>query len=70
MKSTIFNFVAAWKEVKVQTIENGWSNLFDDQEKDVDLEGLEAPDFCTAIQNNIGEEIAEEDMMDAVVRNG
>ncbi|XP_022913914.2 tigger transposable element-derived protein 7-like [Onthophagus taurus] len=63
LKSTIFNFAAAWKEVKVETIKNGWANLFDDRDTDIDLEGLEAPDFCTAVLNNIGEEVAEEDML-------
>lgn len=64
LKSTIFNFAAAWKEVKEQTLKNGWKNLFDGQDADIDLEGLEVSDFCRTIHNNIGGEVAEEDILE------
>lgn len=64
LKSAIFNFASAWEEVNVQTIENAWRKLFSDQEPVIDLEGLEVPDFCKTIQNNAGEEVAKEDILE------
>lgn len=63
LKSAIFNFAAAWKEVKMQTLENGWKNLLDDEDAELDLEGLEVTDYCRTIQNIGVEEAAEEDVL-------
>ena len=49
LKSTFFNFAS---EVKEQTLKNGLKYLFDSQDVDVDLEGLEVSDFCGTIHNN------------------
>ena len=50
LKSTIFNFAAAWKEVKEQTLKNGLKNFFDGQDPKKDLEGLE-------VSNSLGKYI-------------
>lgn len=43
-KLAIFNFVVAWKEVEVKTLKNGWKDLLDDEDADLDLEELEVTD--------------------------
>lgn len=62
LKLAIFNFAVAWKEVEVQTLKNGWKNLLDDEDADLDLEELEVTDYGRAIQN-IGGGVAEEDIV-------
>jgi hypothetical protein len=36
IKSTIFNFAAAWKEMKTMTLANGWTKLLHDMEPEND----------------------------------
>lgn len=60
LKLAIFNFVVAWKEVEVKTLKNGWKDLLDDEDADLDLEELEVTDQGRTIQN-IGGEVTEKD---------
>lgn len=48
--------------MEVQTLKNGWKNLLDDEDADLDLEELEVTDYGRAIQN-IGGGVAEEDIV-------
>jgi hypothetical protein len=37
IKSTVFNFAAAWKEIKTTTLANGWTKLLQDTEPENDF---------------------------------
>lgn len=46
--------------MKVQTLKNGWKDLLDNEDADLDSEGLKVTDYCRTVQNMGGEEVAEE----------
>jgi hypothetical protein len=50
IKSTIFNFAAAWKEMKTMTLANGWTKLLRNTGPENDLKGFETSDFHTIIK--------------------
>jgi hypothetical protein len=50
IKSAIFNFAAAWKEMKTTTLANGWTNLLQDTEPENDFKGFETYDFHAIIK--------------------
>jgi hypothetical protein len=41
IKSAIFNFAAAWKEMKTTTLANGWTKLSEDTEPVNDFKSFE-----------------------------
>ncbi|KAG7164360.1 Tigger transposable element-derived protein 7-like 65 [Homarus americanus] len=45
LKSAIFNFAAAWKDVKISTLDNSWKKLLLDTEPELDFEGFEVTNF-------------------------
>ncbi|KAK3851778.1 hypothetical protein Pcinc_041599 [Petrolisthes cinctipes] len=59
LKSAIFNWATAWKDVKTSTLENGWKRLLSGEEPVVDFEGFEATDFMNQLLN-AGERVTEE----------
>jgi hypothetical protein len=50
IKSAIFNFAAAWKEMKNMTSANGWTKLLEDMEPENDFKDLETSDFHAIIK--------------------
>ncbi|KAK3884886.1 hypothetical protein Pcinc_010860 [Petrolisthes cinctipes] len=59
LKSAIFNWATAWKDVKTSTLENGWKRLLSGEEPVDDFEGFEATDFMNQLRN-AGERVTEE----------
>lgn len=49
--------------MKAQTLKNGWKDLLDNDDTDLDSEGLEVTDYCWTTQNMGGKEVAEEDIL-------
>ena len=45
LKSGIFNFASAWKQVKLTTLANSWKKLLSDEDSDIEFEGFEPDDF-------------------------
>ncbi|KAG7168689.1 Tigger transposable element-derived protein 7-like 44, partial [Homarus americanus] len=45
IKAAIFNWAAAWKDVKVLTLANGWKKLLQDVDLADDFEGFEVADY-------------------------
>ena len=46
IKSGIYNFASAWKQMKISTLANCWKKLF----QDIDFEGFEPKDFHRVFQ--------------------
>jgi hypothetical protein len=57
----IFNFAAAWKEMKTTTIANGWTKLLQDKEPENNLKGFRTSDFH-AIIKRAGGDVSESDV--------
>jgi hypothetical protein len=45
IKSAIFKFAAAWKEMKITTSANGWTKLLQDTEPENNFKGFKTPIF-------------------------
>ena len=45
IKSAIYNFASAWKDVKMTTLSNSWKELILDEDPDLDFAGFELNDF-------------------------
>jgi hypothetical protein len=58
IKSAIFNFAAAWKEMKTTTLANGWTKLLQDMEPENHFKGFETSDF-QAIMKRSGGDVSE-----------
>ena len=50
LKSGIFNFASAWKQVKISTMANCWKKLLQDVDPELDFERFEAQDFQRIFQ--------------------
>jgi hypothetical protein len=50
MKSAIFNFAVAWKEMKTITLANGWTKLLQDMEPENYFKCFETSDFYAIIR--------------------
>jgi hypothetical protein len=60
IKSTIFNFAAAWKEMKTMTLPNGWTKLLQDMEPENNFRGFETSNFHAIIMR-AGDDASESD---------
>jgi hypothetical protein len=60
IKSAIFNFAAAWKEMKTMTSANGWTKLLQDTEPENDFKGFETSNFNIIIKR-AGDDNSESD---------
>lgn len=64
IKSAIFNFAAAWNEVKASTLENGWNNLFRSESPDnVLTENLDVVDFQNTLISAGEDNVSENDII-------
>ena len=50
LKSGIYNFAGAWKQVKISTLANCWKKLQQDIDPELDFEGFEPKDFHRVFQ--------------------
>ena len=50
IKSGIYNFASAWKQVKISTLANCWKKLLQDIDPELDFEGFEPKDFHRVFQ--------------------
>jgi hypothetical protein len=60
LKSEIFNIAAASKAVKSQTLKNGWKQLSNNMDADLQFEGCEVSDFHRTIWNADRTEVTED----------
>ena len=45
IRSAIYNFAAAWQDLKVPVLSNSWKRLIADEDTEVNFEGCQAEDF-------------------------
>ena len=50
IKSGIYNFTSAWKQVKISTLANCWKKLLQDIDPELDFEGFKPKDFHRVFQ--------------------
>jgi hypothetical protein len=50
---SIFNFAAAWKEMKTMTLSNGWTKLLQAMEPENDFKGFKTSDFHAIINRAV-----------------
>ena len=62
LMSGIFNFVNAWKQVKISTLANCWKKLLQDIDPELHFEGFEAHDFHRVFQVCGEREVSLEDV--------
>ena len=69
IKSAIFNWAGAWKDVPITTLENAWSSLLRGTEIDCKFEGFEVHDFHRRFVN-AGDEVPADDVMEWLDHDG
>jgi hypothetical protein len=52
--SAIFNFAAAWKEMKTTTLANGWTKLLQDMEPENYFKGFKTFQFLRSHEESRG----------------
>ena len=63
LKSAMFNWSRAWKDVKSKTLENGWKPLLRGEETAEDFEGFQVDDFRRHLVR-VGETVTDEGLED------
>jgi hypothetical protein len=61
IKSAIFNFAAAWMEMKTITLANEWTKLLKDMEPENDFKGFKTSEFHATIKR-AGDDVSECDI--------
>ena len=62
IKSGIYNFASAWKQVKISTLANCWKKLLQDIDPELDFKGFKAQDFHRVFQACGEREVSLEDV--------
>ena len=50
IRSAIYNFAAAWQDLKVPVLSNSWKRLIADEDTEVNFEGCQAEDFLSLLR--------------------
>ena len=62
IKSAIFNFASAWKQVRISTLANCWKKLLLDVDPELDFKGFEAQDFHRIFQASGERDVSLDDV--------
>ena len=62
IKSAIFYFASAWKQVRISTLANCWKKLLLDVDPELDFKGFEAQDFHRIFQASGEREVSLDDV--------
>ena len=64
IRSAIYNFAAAWQDLKVPVLSNSWKRLIADEDTEVNFEGCQAEDFLRMLQRGGEVSTSIEDVTD------